>query len=95
MAHGPMTGGDPGRYVAAGVTYLVLSGILYSLWLVEDGLVVLMLLSMPTLVGGLVLLSIGRHRLRDARCRARGRGATPARPGTWRDRARSAPPRSH
>lgn len=59
-------GRGPGRYVAAGVTYLLLSGVLFVLWIKMD-LLVLVLLGVPTSVAGLVLLAVGWPRLRRRR----------------------------
>lgn len=66
MSQGDAQRRAAGRYVAAGATYLVLSGVLFLLWLAMNTFVVL-LLSVPTLVGGLVLLSVGWPRLTRAR----------------------------
>jgi Flp pilus assembly protein TadB len=61
---------QPGRYVAAGVTYLLLSGVVYVLWIVLHWFL-LLLLAVPTFVGAVVLLSVGLPRLRRARAAAR------------------------
>jgi len=67
--------GAPGRrpleYVAAGTLYLVLSSVLFLLWLSVD-VVLVLVLSLSTVVAGLVDLSVGWPRLRRARHPAPG-----------------------
>jgi hypothetical protein len=64
------------RYVAAGATYLVLSGVLFWLWLAVDWLIVLFI-SVPTFVASMVLLRVGWPRLRRERAERRARAAEP------------------
>lgn len=52
------------QYVAAGVLYLVLSAIAFAVWLVLDGVVMLILaLALSTVVAGLVELTVGWNQL--------------------------------
>ena len=70
----PRTGAPDRRplaYVAAGSIYLLLSALLFLVWLSVDH-VLLLLLSLSTVVAGLVDLSVGWPRLRG-RKRARTR----------------------
>jgi hypothetical protein len=69
----PLSSRRPAQYVAAGVLYLLLSGVLFVIWLTVDD-VLLLLLALSTVVAGLVDLSVGWPRLRRA---LRGRVRTP------------------
>lgn len=56
----------PAQYVAAGVVYLLLSAVLFLMWLAVDH-VLLLLLALSTVVAGLVELAVGWPRLRRNR----------------------------
>lgn len=58
------------QYVGAGTVYLVLSGVFYLLWLSVNWYVVLFL-SLPTCVAGVVLLSVGWPRWQRERAQRR------------------------
>jgi uncharacterized membrane protein HdeD (DUF308 family) len=61
----------PWAYVAAGGLYLLLSGILFLVWLSVDHVLVL-LLALSTVVAGIVDLSVGwprRRRRKEVRTR--------------------------
>jgi Flp pilus assembly protein TadB len=68
VSQDPAESRRPAQYVAAGALYLVLSGVLYLLWLTVEWYVVLFL-SLPTCVAGLVLISVGWPRWRRERAR--------------------------
>ena len=68
---------QPGRYVAAGLTYLVLSGVVYVLW-IRLHWTVLLFLAVPTFVGAVVLVSVGLPRVRRARAARRAEKAAVA-----------------
>ena len=63
MPHDESQRRQPRRYVAAGVVYLLLSAILFVLWL-RLGTALLLVLALSTVVAGLVDLSVGWPRLR-------------------------------
>jgi hypothetical protein len=69
----PLSSRRPAQYVAAGVVYLLLSVVLFVIWLTVDD-VLLLLLALSTVVAGLVDLSVGWPRLRRT---LRGRVRTP------------------
>jgi hypothetical protein len=64
---------DPVERVAAGTVYVVLSGLLFLLWLWTD-VTMLGFMALPTLVAGLVSLAVGWPQLRRKLARERHRG---------------------
>jgi hypothetical protein len=59
----PVARHDPAERVAAGAVYLVLSAVLFVVWLRLE-VMVLLLLALSTVVAGLVSLAVGWPRLR-------------------------------
>lgn len=59
------------QYVAAGVLYLLLSAVVFVVWLALDGIAMLLLaVALSTIVAGLVELTVGWHQLRRDRTHA-------------------------
>lgn len=72
MSQDPAEARRPVQYLAAGALYLVLSGVLFLLWLTVEWYVVLFL-SLSTCVAGLVLISVGWPRWRRERAEQEAR----------------------